>query len=44
MRDEEEREGESAEEEEGVEAKCTDSLGGSDSDVAPLLPSPGRDE
>lgn len=40
----EERE-EREEEEEGVGAKCTGSLGGSDSDTAPLLlPSPGRDE
>lgn len=43
---EEREEGEGAEEEEGVGAKCTGSLGGSDSDTAPLLllPSPGRDE
>lgn len=48
MREERDK-GEGAEEEEGegVGAKCTGSLGGSDSDTSPpplLLPSPGRDE
>lgn len=35
---------EEREEGEGVGARCTGSLGGSDSDMALLLPSPEKDE